>query len=79
MLKLIKVDSKPAFIHKSAYERVFLRRERKRVELLLFFIEGIYFMLQVVGREVVKAVRGVGVAKHDDQRPVEVGGAVDFQ
>lgn len=36
-------------------------------------------MLQVVGREVVKAVRGVGVAKHDDQRPVEVGGAVDFQ
>jgi len=36
-------------------------------------------MLEVVRREIVQAIRGVGVAKHDDQRTVEVGGAVHFQ
>jgi hypothetical protein len=45
---------------------------------LLFFIQGVYFLLQIVRWEIVKAVRRVGVAKHDDQRSIEVGAAVDF-
>ena len=45
---------------------------------MLFFVQGVYFLLQVVRREIVKAIRRVGVAKHDNQRSVEVCAAVDF-
>lgn len=78
-LQFVQVDSETTFVHQSPYQRVFFGWEWQWVELLLLFIQGVYFFRQVVWREVVQPVRWVCVSEHDNQRSVEVGWTVHFE